>query len=1378
MKIKKIGAVVQIFLILSLTFAFSLNSKDVNAVQGCCEKSRDGTFCDYVEQNECEGNFAPTSCDKTSFCGTGCCANVEGYCYDNYPKGLCLSPDVGGNYYSGTCGNVGECNLGCCLIGTDAAYVTKSKCIQETGKYPDLEVDFREEVQSEQACLDLAKTSVQGCCVTETGCEYGAKSTCSVQTTFNGTGFYEGKYCSQLPSRCACAPSNEDPENTGCLDNSDDVYYFDSCGNPEGVAEDCKYEDGNICGDLDNDGKFTCEDVNCKDKNKLSIGLADDKSGKISPNVQSRNEIRNGETWCLWDYNTEEDARNFYGKDPVGATHYRSLCINGQELVEPCADFRKEYCFSADLNVPGVENNFGSEDFLAARCLPNDKWQACVDECNTADPFTMTPEEYARALEKDKSCCSDIADKDCQWAGKCVPAVKPGYKFWESEGTDQCSKGNLECKSIFVCPGWDGITGNCDPANDAAAVGGWFLKFGIALVGGGAAVVTGPVGWAAFLGGVTGAGAPILLDEIIKAAEGGSNWHLVSGGECLSQNFLQSANNYCRSMGDCGADYNYLGEGLTYAGFANTETIDEEIERSLNELGEEEIIDRVKSAHDRAENKIDKKIIDQLKFKFTDTDRLEKKGIPGKFEEVPQWEAGKFFFDFTVTQGDDEDFTQRLFGLENDAAGWTRGLLTSAGFFAGGAIIGASTVGTATGVLAGLFTTPGLNVLATVPGFFSESLKFSSLFQKAATSNSVANIKDLSIDQLRSQVSPEAYEAAIENVGGIPNKQLILKEGPSALTTKGQEDLKKFLIEEATSVKNSQQTAKKVAEFSTAEFLQGVNAGMWVYTAYKVVDVVAEETKEVPITTTCTPWQAPPVTQEDQCEQCNPDYYVEDGTPQDVNALKKCTEYRCKSLGASCELINKGTDKETCVSLFRFDVNPPIIEPWEDGFTEGFEVERFERGVGFEVVNNDPENPDKPKIQVYNNFVIGLQTDKPSQCKMSFNKGIKFEDMPNTYFGSNLYEYYHVQTMFYPKSKEVNEETGEVKLTGGGTYELAVRCQDAAGNTNLNDYVIKFIVSDEPDLTPPSILGASVIVNNELTSENEVFVTSGETKVPVTLFVNEPSTCRFDFNNLNYNDMIQSCEARNVNNIGSYDCEFTGDPGKGPAVEIQESKAGVTKFVYFKCKDNENNFNKDPFRLTLKGSNNLTIEKISTDPGANADGEIKTSLSVLPVKLLVKTGEGAKLNGEATCKYTQQESLQNNLGAMIPFLTTSGSVHEQEFNSLSTGQHTFFVGCYDVAGNVDYDKISFSLIGDSGAPLIVRAYKDNSLAPASFNIELNEDADCKDSTEGTFDFETGGNPMTKDGNVHISASEPSNLYYVVCKDVFGNIMKPAKIQFA
>jgi hypothetical protein len=48
----------------------------------------------------------------------------------------------------------------------------------------------------------------------------------------------------------------------------------------------------------------------------------------------------------------------------------------------------------------------------------------------------------------------------------------------------------------------------------------------------------------------------------------------------------------------------------------------------------------------------------------------------------------------------------------------------------------------------------------------------------------------------------------------------------------------------------------------------------------------------------CDPWQAP--IGGDDCEKCN-------------DGMNPCSEYRCKSLGQACGIVNKGTEDEKCV---------------------------------------------------------------------------------------------------------------------------------------------------------------------------------------------------------------------------------------------------------------------------------------------------------------------------------------------------------------------------------------------------------------------------------------------------------------------------------
>src|SRR3989344_2400345 len=526
MNYKKFLSVLQIFLVITLMFSFYINvsipQAEAAGSVGCCEETNDGRFCQSdVSRDQCArgADFAATSCDQTSFCGLGSCFDGEsGNCFENYPKALCESFSEGKFDLSRTT-NANICSVGCCVIGTQASLSTEARCVIETQKFPDLGVDFRKTIQNEQQCLDLANTAEQGCCVSEVGsCRYGAKVECSTSRT-NSTGFFENKNCSQLGNLCnpVCAPSDPtlggegDSKSTTCLPNRDEVFWKDSCGNPEGVKENCDYSQGTLCGDSDSDGRYTCESLSCgntlEELNKLSINLP----GFAGNKKVVDSDIRNGESWCQYDYSlnkqsgdlglsktdfnaiktrVQKDFKNselsdfeqdlpkqltdlkFASHESVGSRHYRSICINGKELIEPCKDFRGEWCLHGTIEgtnterpVPGnavAQSGFAPNvEYTEGRCLEN-RWDSCISECNTATPG-MNNVDYKEAQEKDIGCCTDISKRDCAWVGgKCTPKVGPGFKFWEGEGTDICGQASLTCTFTVKCDGWNSITGTCD----------------------------------------------------------------------------------------------------------------------------------------------------------------------------------------------------------------------------------------------------------------------------------------------------------------------------------------------------------------------------------------------------------------------------------------------------------------------------------------------------------------------------------------------------------------------------------------------------------------------------------------------------------------------------------------------------------------------------------------------------------------------------------------------------------------------------------------------------------------------------------------------------------------------------------------------------
>ncbi|MFH1364959.1 MAG: hypothetical protein ABIH28_00025, partial [archaeon] len=90
-------------------------------------------------------------------------------------------------------------------------------------------------------------------------------------------------------------------------------------------------------------------------------------------------------------------------------------------------------------------------------------------------------------------------------------------------------------------------------------------------------------------------------------------------------------------------------------------------------------------------------------------------------------------------------------------------------------------------------------------------------------------------------------------------------------------------------------------------------------TAVLVFQFLYEETSKKIVTFNCYGWQAP--VGGGGCEECNSKFYP-------------CSEYRCKSLGQACGIVNKGTDQEKCVWLNPKDVSSPTIQPWEFPLTK------------------------------------------------------------------------------------------------------------------------------------------------------------------------------------------------------------------------------------------------------------------------------------------------------------------------------------------------------------------------------------------------------------------------------------------------------------
>ncbi len=505
--------------------------------------------------------------------------------------------------------------------------------------------------------------------------------------------------------------------------------------------------------------------------------------------------------------------------------------------------------------------------------------------------------------------------------------------------------------------------------------------------------------------------------------------------------------------------------------------------------------------------------------------------------------------------------------------------------------------------------------------------------------------------------------------------------------------------------------------FSNIRLFAYINTLAWIWMIYNLIDVVLADTEEDVYSVQCLPWVAP--VGGDDCESCG-----DDG--------KECSEYRCKSLGQACKLLNPGTAKEVCTNAHPNDVTSPIITADPSALERGYTLsEKANEGY---VVN--------PQVEPFTAVSLGIKTNEPSQCKFSLNHSMSYDTI-TTFFGDSLYDYNHSMTFSIPGELAENPEI--LKLTNGGQFTLYARCQDGNGNKNERDYYIKFAVKKGPDLTPPVIEATGIA--------NGAYVPSGVNSTPFVMYVNEPSECKWDDLDADFASMTHgfTCKTQGLPTsslfYGLYEC----------ATVLDDLESNKNNAFYFRCKDqpgqpeSERNVNEESYIYTLRGTVPLEITSVSPTQG--------TQLMTQDPELKVITSRGAQ-NGVAVCGYS---FIDNSFGSSIEFAITNSTVHSQLFSDLNPSSYNAYINCVDAAGNLAQAQTSFSVSIDAGGPAIAQVYTEGSL----LTVVMNEPSTCEYSTTGFFTFGSGVQMTGPDTFIH-QAPLDSDIYYLVCQDSLSN----------
>lgn len=530
-------------LVLSLLSVTLISAQEVTV---CCEKTNSGAWCQNTPEENCDTGFriTPTSCKSTSFCKPGCCIDTdEGLCMENTPQRVC--EEGTGTWEEDEECNIPQCDLGCCILGDQASFVTLTRCKKLSGFYG-LETNFNLNIGDEASCILTAQFQDRGACVFESEnqrtCKFTTRGEClnlRGRNITSGSEFFKNYLCSADELATNCGPTTE----TICIPGKDEVYFKDSCGNPANIYDankiysknsaywqqivskanscgfgdengnagssscgNCDYFFGSICGKGSATyGNNICKDLNCKEN-----GV----------------ERKNGESWCEYKGTSVVGL----GSEAVGSRHIRKVCFSGEITTEPCADFRNEICLSET-----IETTQG--DFTEAACRVN-RWSDCIDQ-----------DEKEDCLNSDK--------RDCYWL--------PGFSFkgaltgvLAAEGESSAGESN----SIFS----GGETGGFLGGLTESLTGGVIAQEEGVVVkkNGGICLPDHPIGlkfWNSVEAqGVCSFGNAVCDVKYEKGLTTGFDDKCTENCQCMRDDWAIKMNNVCTSIGDCGAYVNAAGK--------------------------------------------------------------------------------------------------------------------------------------------------------------------------------------------------------------------------------------------------------------------------------------------------------------------------------------------------------------------------------------------------------------------------------------------------------------------------------------------------------------------------------------------------------------------------------------------------------------------------------------------------------------------------------------------------------------------------------------------------------------------------------------------------------------------------------------------------
>lgn len=451
----------------------------------CCEQLKTGEWCQNAPVEECAaGSQAPTSCDQTAYCQLGTCIDTnKGLCMPNTPKSKC--ENEGGSWDIRDKNEIEICQTGCCLVGEDVAFVTQTECRQLATDYG-VNTTFRDDINDEATCFQTATPNVLGACVFDESrdCSVITKEDClSREGNFN-----EGLLCTATQLETNCAKT----QNTQCFEGK--VYFKDSCNNLANIYDSSMFSEnenewnaemqdywrfmkesdceaaGNYesCGNCNYIAGSICREYKRNDPSTLKPDFGQNVCADLSCQYDTNNDgeigegelYQHGESWCAesngilnhikvdsltGEFQSEEirnELLNSTKYNLPGSRYYKLNCVDGEVLVEPCRDYRNEYC---------VESSYEDSGFRLAQCRANN-WRGCFNSTTkTTCEDTSQDCKWIPGYRYDGEIKTTEDNRNHEEQGSCVPLYSPGFDFWNegNDGIGLCSSGAIEEPVIY-----------------------------------------------------------------------------------------------------------------------------------------------------------------------------------------------------------------------------------------------------------------------------------------------------------------------------------------------------------------------------------------------------------------------------------------------------------------------------------------------------------------------------------------------------------------------------------------------------------------------------------------------------------------------------------------------------------------------------------------------------------------------------------------------------------------------------------------------------------------------------------------------------------------------------------------------------------------